>query len=134
MVDACMNMKTIVCIEDNLENLKVLRLMLNRLRPQDRFMSAVTAEDGLAIIVQTMPDLVLMDIDLPGMNGYEALQYLRENPETRHITVIAISAHAMHSDVSNGLSAGFNYYMTKPVDMRHLKNVLNNFLASSEVA
>lgn len=107
--------------------------MVARLRPNDRFISARTAEEGIAIIHETHPDLVLMDISLPGMDGYEALSELKQHAGTRHITVIAVSAHAMHNDVSNGIAAGFDDYITKPVDMGNLNGLLNEYLSNTEM-
>lgn len=126
-------MKTILCIEDNIENLKVMQLMVERLRPNDRFVSAGTAEEGLVLIAQVKPDLIMMDINLPGMSGYEALEILKRT-DTRMAPVIAISADAMENDVNSGLAAGFELYITKPIDMRFLQLALDKYLHRTRIA
>jgi len=126
--------KTILCIEDNPDNLKVIQLMVHRLRSDDRFITARSAEEGLAIIEQHLPDLILMDIELPGMNGFQALYQLKQQSHTHHIPVIAISAHAMLDAVNNGLAAGFELYITKPIDMYKLKEHLNHYLSPTSLA
>ena len=127
-------MKTLLYIEDNLDNLKVLQLMLNRLRPDDDVLAATTAIEGLRIAGEKQPDLILMDIDLPDMDGYMALSALRADTLTRHIPVLAVSAHAMLGNIQKGLAAGFDAYITKPVDMRRLNDVINHYLPAAELA
>lgn len=122
-------MKTMLYVEDNADNLKVLQLMINRLRPDDIVLAAATGEEGIATATERLPDLILMDIDLPGMNGYEALEVLRQQPSTRHIPVIAVSAHAMPENVQQGMAAGFAAYITKPVNMLELDETLSQHLA-----
>ena len=126
-------MKTLLYIEDNLDNLKVLQLMLNRLRPDDGVLAAVTAVEGLTIAREKRPDLILMDIALPVMDGYMALSALRADSLTRHIPVLAVSAHAMLGNIQKGLAAGFDAYITKPVDMRRLNDVINHYLPATEL-
>ena len=126
-------MKTLLYIEDNLDNLKVLRMMLNRLRPHDDILVSVTAVEGLAIAQEKCPDLIFMDIDLPDMDGYMALSALRADPLTRHIPVLAVSAHAMLGNIQKGLAAGFDAYITKPVDMRRLNDILNHYLSATDL-
>lgn len=121
-------MKTILYIEDNADNLKVLQMMIKRLRPADDVLPASTAEEGIAIAKSMLPDLILMDINLPGMNGYQALEVLRNIPSTRHIPVIAVTAYAMQENIRQGLEAGFDAYITKPVNMQELDNTINLFL------
>ncbi len=113
-------MKTLLYIEDNADNLKVLQMMIRRLRPADDVLPARNAEEGIDIANRMLPDLILMDINLPGMNGYEALKILRCTSMTRHIPVIAVSAYAMQENIRQGLEAGFDAYITKPVNMQVL--------------
>ena len=122
-------MKTILCVEDNADNLKVLQLMIGRLRPGDRFIPARTAEEAFEILNQVHPDLILMDVNLPGMSGIEAMSILRQPPHVPDIPVIAISAHAMASNINEGLQAGFADYITKPIDMHLLDKALKTHLS-----
>lgn len=85
-------------------------------------------EMGLEIMRHSVPDLVLMDIHLPGMNGYQALAVMQQDPGLQHITVIALSANAMERDLRYGLAAGFTDYLTKPIDIDTLSNTLNQYL------
>jgi CheY-like chemotaxis protein len=88
-----------------------------RLRPQIRLLTAVNAEAGLALVHHHSPELIILDIDLPQMNGYQALSQLRTNPATAHIPVYALTAAAMVTDVEKGLRAGFKKYITKPIQV-----------------
>ena len=76
-----------------------------------------------------LPELVLMDINLPGINGYEALEILKQNDKTRDIPVIAVSANAMPKDISRGKAAGFNNYITKPFKIDELMKKINQALS-----
>jgi len=80
-------------------------------------LSASTAEDGLALAKNMQPDLILMDINLPGMSGIEAMKALRSYTETTSIPVIAISANAMEKDVRHAMRAGFEDYLVKPINV-----------------
>lgn len=121
-------MKTILYIEDNVDNLKVLQMMIKRLRPGDTILSARTAEEGIEIATRMQPDLILMDINLPGLNGYEALEVLRNTFSVRHIPVLALTAYAMQENIRQGMQAGFDAYITKPVNMQELGNSIALFL------
>jgi len=105
---------TVLYVEDNLANLKVVEAMLG-LQAGLRLISAMNGEDGLQIAHRERPDVILLDIHLPGMDGYAVLSALRGNPATCAIPVIALSADAMPADIDQGLQAGFAYYLTKPV-------------------
>lgn len=84
-----------------------------------------TAEEGLTQAEEEMPDIILMDIRLPGVDGYTALKLLRNRDKTRNIPVIAVSANAMKVDIERGKEAGFDDYLTKPIDINHLYKVIN---------
>jgi CheY-like chemotaxis protein len=79
-----------------------------------------------------LPDVILLDINLPGINGFEVLKLLREDPLTTHIPVLAISANAMESDIQKGQDAGFLHYLTKPIKVDELMLALNAILEISE--
>jgi len=126
--------KTILYIEDNADNLKVLRLMINRLRPADEVIPSDTAERGLELANELQPDLILMDINLPRMNGYQALEILQNNVATSHIPVVAVTAYAMQENIRQGMAAGFAAYITKPVNMQELNHTLEMLLPVSNMA
>ena len=108
--------KTILYIEDNPANLKLVEEIL-RLRPDLGLLTAADASTGIALAHVHLPDMILMDINLPGMRGDEALLRLRAQADTAHIPVVALSANAMPRDVSHGLALGFDHYLTKPIDI-----------------
>ena len=104
----------VLYVEDNPANLELMESILARL--EDVTMeSARTAERGLDLAVTFRPDLILMDVNLPGMDGVTALRELRANSRTREIPVVAVSAAAMPMDVERGMLAGFDAYLTKPI-------------------
>ena len=119
--------KKIVYIEDNPTNLRLVERVLGS-RHDIEFLSAVTAEDGLQLVNQELPDLILMDINLPGMNGFEALAVLRSDEVTGQIPVIALSANAMTHDVMRGKKESFDKYLTKPFDVVEFLNVIDEML------
>jgi two-component system, cell cycle response regulator DivK len=106
----------ILIIEDNPRNLKLARDILNHAGYET--VEADNAEDGLALARARHPDLVLMDVQLPGMDGVQALSRLRSDPETCNIPVIALTAFAMKDDQERFLAAGFDRYVAKPLDIR----------------
>jgi PAS domain S-box-containing protein len=119
--------RTVLYIEDNPVNQVLMEGMLAH-RPGIRLLVAGLPAVGLTMAAQARPDLVLLDIQLPEMDGFEVLRRLREQPATRSTPVIAVSANAMHSDISDALEAGFNDYVTKPLDMRRLLEVVDRTL------
>lgn len=108
--------KTVLYIEDNPVNATLMSAMLESL-PGVHTLVADDPAQGLTLAQQQRPHLVLVDIQMPGMNGYEVLQHLRAEPSTRHIPVFAVSANAMADDVARGQAAGFDAYLTKPLDL-----------------
>ncbi len=111
--------RQVLYVEDNPANLKLVRSML-RLLPDVTVLSARTAAEGMNVAVGEHPDLILLDIGLPGMSGFELLAWLRREPDLAGIPVIAVSANATPADVARGLSAGFDDYLTKPIDVHKL--------------
>src|SRR5262249_28937880 len=109
----------ILYVEDNDDNVYVMR---NRLgRAGYTVLVAIDAEQGLAMAAAERPDLILMDLRLPGLDGWEATRRLKAQPETKHIPVIAVSAHAMSGDREKALEAGCDDYDTKPIDFPRLR-------------
>jgi PAS domain S-box-containing protein len=119
---------TLLCIEDNPANLTLLEKIL-QLHGGLRMLSARDAEAGIAIARAQLPQLILMDMNLPGLNGAAAQQRLRADPLTSAIPVIALTANAMPADVKAGLDAGFFRYITKPIDITALLEAINCALA-----
>lgn len=111
--------RTVLYVEDNPANLRLMEELVAEI-PDFRMIAARTAETGVALAVEHRPDVVLMDINLPGMDGMAALQRLRELDATRHIPVIALSANAMPETIRRGIDSGFHRYLTKPVDVGEL--------------
>jgi two-component system cell cycle response regulator DivK len=108
----------VLIIEDNARNLKLARDILNHAGYDT--LEAENAEDGLELARARQPGLVLMDVQLPGMDGVQALGRLRADPATAGIPVIALTAFAMKADRERFIAAGFDRYMEKPLDIREL--------------
>lgn len=104
----------IVYVEDDPINAHLLSGIIDKMTSHN-LMIARTGTEGLGLILQQLPDLVLLDINLPDMDGYEVLEKMRAHPQTKNIPTIAITANAMMNDVERGERAGFNDYMVKPV-------------------
>jgi PAS domain S-box-containing protein len=117
---------TLLYIEDNPANLKLVEQIIAR-HPDIRLLTAVNGNSGIEIARVSRPDVILTDINLPDISGYEALKILRSDPATAHIPVIAISANAMSPDVERGMKAGFFRYITKPIKV-------NEFMEAMDVA
>jgi PAS domain S-box-containing protein len=124
---------TVLYIEDNPVNVLLMEAMVTR-APGVRLITAPLPEVGLEMAHAAQPDLILLDIQLPGMDGYEVLRRLRAHESTRTIRVIAISANAMSGDIEQGLVAGFDDYLTKPLDMSRLLGVLRSALRHRSAA
>jgi two-component system, cell cycle response regulator DivK len=121
--------QTVLIIEDNPRNLKLARDVLNH--AGYRTLEAGTAEEGLALAHAERPAVVLMDIQLPGMDGVQALARLRSHPATRHIPVIAVTAFAMKDDRERFLAAGFDDYLEKPLNVREFPRQVAAALAGA---
>lgn len=120
----------ILIIEDNERNLKLVRdvLQFNGFSTAE----ARTAEDGLVLANSRPPDLVLLDLQLPGIDGMEAFRQLRESPPTADIPVVAVTAFAMKDDRERVLRAGFDGYLEKPISVRELPDQVRAFLTGGE--
>ena len=105
----------ILVVEDNEKNMKLFRDVLNAKGYET--LEATTGEEAVALTAQHVPDLVLMDIRLPDIDGVEALARLRDDARTASIPVLALTAQAMHGDRERFLDAGFDGYVSKPVDI-----------------
>ncbi len=117
----------VLYIEDNEVNRLLMQGML-ALRPAVRLLMAAHPEEGLAMAWREKPSLVLLDIQLPDMDGFEVLRRLRADPRTRHVPVLAVSANAMPADRERAAQAGFVNYVTKPIDLPRLLSLLDLLL------
>jgi two-component system cell cycle response regulator DivK len=118
--------RTILVIEDNTLNLKLVRDVLQH--AGYAVVSAPTGEEGVMIAIAQPPDLVLMDLQLPGITGTEALRRLRSHPSSRFVPVVAVTAFAMREDRERAEEAGFDGYVEKPISTRALPAQVERFL------
>lgn len=122
------NRKKILYIEDTLENIELVRQILTCNRPHIELAIALNAHDGIKIAQSLVPDLILMDIHLPGLGGRDAFNSLQTISMVKHIPVIALISDAMSSDIENTLNMGFHSYITKPVDIENFINTIDGAL------
>lgn len=123
-------LRTLLYVEDNPANLELVKQLVAR-RPDLRLLTAVDAVAGIESARINQPEVILMDINLPGMNGVEAMKILSTLPSTAHIPVIALSANVMPDDVAKGLKAGFHLYLTKPIQFNLFMEALDKALGHS---
>ena len=117
----------VLCIEDNPANLRLIERALAR-REGLRLLAANAPASGLELVAVYNPSLILLDINLPDMDGYQVMDRLQADPATRDIPVVAISANAMPSDLQRGEAAGFKHYLTKPIDLERLLQVVDEII------
>jgi PAS domain S-box-containing protein len=122
-------LRTLLYVEDNPANLKLIEQLIAR-RPTIRLLTAVDGNQGIQMARAHQPDVILMDINLPGISGIEALRILRAEPATAHIPIVALSANAMPRDVEKGITAGFFSYLTKPIKVDEFMTALDAALES----
>jgi CheY-like chemotaxis protein len=122
-----MDEKSILIVDDNAQNLKLARVVL----ANEGFdvQTASNAEDALQLLRTVTPRLILMDIQLPGMDGLELTRQLKADPATRSVCVIALTAYAMKGDDEKAFAAGCDGYITKPIDIERLPAVVSSYLA-----
>lgn len=126
-------LRTLLYVEDNPANLLLVEQIIAD-HPQVRMLSARDGASGITLAHAQQPNVILMDINLPGINGMEAMKLLAEDPATRHIPILALSANAMPRDIQKGLEAGFFRYLTKPIKIHEFMNALDDALKFSEMA
>ena len=122
---------TLLYVEDNQANMQLVEQLIER-RPDMQLMKAGDGQLGIEMARASLPDVILMDINLPGMSGIRALEILRQDPITAHIPMLAISANAMPHDIKKGLEAGFLRYLTKPIKVNEFLEVLDMALELAE--
>ncbi len=118
--------KRILVIEDQEDNRRILRDLLSAAGYES--LEAVTGEEGVAAAQAEKPDLVLMDIQLPVMDGYEATRRIKANAELKHIPIIAVTSHALSGDDKKAFEAGCDAYVTKPFSPRDLLAKIREYL------
>jgi len=122
-----LTLRTVLYVEDNPANLLLVEQIIERCPPV-RLLSACDATLGIALARAHLPDVILMDINLPGISGIDAMKLLHEDPVTAHIPIVALSANAMPRDIKKGLEAGFFRYLTKPIKVDEFMDVLESVL------
>jgi two-component system, cell cycle response regulator DivK len=120
----------ILIVDDNPANLKLARLLLGAEGHDAR--TAIDAEQAIKLLETFHPRLILMDIQLPGMDGLELTRKLKADPRTRHILIIALTAYAMRGDEARARAAGCDGYVAKPLDVHTLPGVIARCIASAE--
>jgi CheY-like chemotaxis protein len=124
-------LRTLLYVEDNPANLMLVEDLIAR-RPDIRLLSAMDGNQGVELARAALPDVILMDINLPGISGIRALKILADDPATAHIPVIALSANAMPRDIEKGMEAGFFRYLTKPIKVNEFMDTLDVALKFSK--
>ena len=117
-------------VEDKELNMKLVRGLINI--GGYRMLEASDAEYGIQLIRKQRPDLVLMDIQLPGMDGLSATKILKENPNLKHIPIVALTSYAMEGDKEKALEAGCAGYITKPIDTRNFLETLSQYFKNDD--
>ena len=125
--------RTLLYVEDNPANMKLVEQLIARC-PDLKLLTAVNGTLGIQIARAAQPQVILMDVNLPGISGIEALKILRQDPATARIPVVALSANAMPRDIAMGLELGFFRYLTKPIKVKEFMETLNEALESAEKA
>lgn len=118
--------KRILVVDDNETNLKLFEVLLSR---DYDSRSAKTAREGLALVSSFQPDLLLLDVQLPDMDGLALTRLLRADPKTEDLLIVAVTAYAMKGDAEKALDAGVDGYLTKPIDKDLFRRTVADFLS-----
>jgi CheY-like chemotaxis protein len=128
----CVEDRLILYVEDNAANISLMEALFEQLSPM-RMIAVTTAEEGLLMAESYQPDVILLDINLPGMNGFEAVTHLKENPATRAIPVVGLSADATTKTTNRALAGGFSDYLAKPIKLPALLRTLQRLMEEKHV-
>ena len=120
--------KVILYIDDNASNIILVKKIIEGVTSYS-FISATDAITGLALAEEQLPNLILMDINMPGMDGFSALGELQNNKATQHIPVVAVSGNATNEDIAKGQSAGFHSYIAKPFKVKMMVDIFDEILS-----
>ena len=123
-----MKAKKVLIIEDNVLNMVLVKDLLEL--EGYEVLEATEAETGIQIARENLPDLILMDIQLPGMDGLTATKIIVEDDNLKSIPVIALTSHAMQGDEEKSLDSGCRGYLTKPIDTRNFADSIKNFMSA----
>ena len=118
--------KRILVVEDHEENRRILRLLLKS--ADYEVLEATTGEEGVRLAAQEHPDLILMDIQLPGLDGYEATRQIKATPDLNSIPIIVVTSYALSGDDVKAFAAGCDAYVAKPVKLRELLGKIREYL------
>ena len=117
----------VLYVEDNPANMRLIERVFMRM-DHIRLITTIDPQTGLQIARKEQPDLIMLDINLPGMTGTEMMLELRKEPIFADKPILAISADAMQKNIDEALSQGFDHYLTKPVDIRELQKIVESYL------
>lgn len=123
-------MKKILVIEDNEKNRRLIAAVLTY--HKYKVIEACDGAEGVQLAKEHVPALILMDIQMPVMDGFSALKILRETPETKDIKIIALTSFAMTGDREKILAAGFDDYISKPINTRQLPEIVKKYMVNKE--
>jgi two-component system cell cycle response regulator DivK len=126
-----MTPRRILVVEDNPKNLKLVRDVLQYSGYE--VIEATSGEDGVLLAREERPDLILMDLQLPGIDGTEALRQIREDGSVNGVPVVAVTAFAMNEDRDRAFAAGFDGYVQKPISVKGLQQQVSEFLTKGDV-
>ena len=126
-----MKIKTILVVEDNKLNMKLVRGLIKI--GKYRMLEANNSELGIQLIREQLPDLVLMDIQLPGMDGLSATKIIKEDPDLKDIPIVALTSYAMQGDKEKALAAGCTGYIAKPIDTRKFLETVSQYLKDDDL-
>ena len=121
-----MEKMTVLIIDDNELNLKLCKILLTL--GKYKVLEAVNAEQGIEMARDRCPDLIIMDIHLPGIDGFTATRIIKENPDLKEIPIIALTSYAMQEDEKKATEAGCDGYMTKPIDTRSFLDTIKQLI------
>ncbi|MBN1312357.1 MAG: response regulator [Anaerolineae bacterium] len=121
-------MSKILYVEDNFQNFRLVMRMLMLEKQKHELVQAATGTDGLRMAADLKPDLILMDINLPDIDGVECTRRIKEDPQLKNIPIVALTANAMVGDREHYLAAGCDGYLRKPLNRADLQKVLSDFL------
>jgi len=132
--DASLAPATVLVVDDNAQNLELLEIYMEDLHPEVTTISATNGIEALEAVNEHQPDLILLDIMMPKMSGFEVCRHLKSNPETRDILVIMITALNETGDVERATECGTDDYLTKPVDRTALVNLVRTMLRARQAS
>ncbi len=117
----------VLMVEDDMDSRHIIRDLLESVGYE--MIEAVTGPDGVRTAKEYGPDLILMDVQLPGFDGFEATRQIKENPALQHIPIIAVTSYAMSTDATRAMEAGCDGYVSKPFNLTVLLDTINTFLS-----